>query len=88
MFKLQENRLQVAWQTHNEAQTATNALRGRIEGLRRERLACADILRKAERSLATRQSAMADLLTTSAAVAAEREQASASHQLKASRAAS
>ena len=60
-------------QHRNEALAATGELRGRIEGLRRERLACGQILQKAGPSLKADQRRVLDLLTESAAAAEQRE---------------
>ena len=71
--KQQEKRLQVAWQTRNEAMAATQELRSRIEGLRRERLACSDILKKSESTAKRDQSSLATLLTEAGYAAEQRE---------------
>lgn len=63
----------MAWQTRNEALAATGELRGRIEGLRRERLACGEILRKSQATLEADQRTIVELLTISAAAAEQRE---------------
>ena len=75
-IKQQENRLQAALQHRNEALSAIGDLRGRIEGLRRERLACAEILRKAETTLKSDQKKIIALLTESASAAEQRESVS------------
>ena len=77
--KQQENRLQVAWQTRNEALAATGELRGRIEGLRRERLACGEILRKSQATLESDQQTIVELLTISAAAAEQRVKVTTPH---------
>lgn len=71
--KQQENRLQAALQHRNEALAATGELRGRIEGLRREGLACKNILQKAQETLKVDQRTIINLLTESAAAAEQRE---------------
>ena len=63
----------MAWQSRNKALAATGELRSRIEGLRRERLTCKDILRKSDFVLQAHRSAMAKLLTLSATAGEQRE---------------
>lgn len=65
--------LQVAWQTRNEALAATGELRRRIEGLRRERLACIEILHKSDTILESDRNSLAGLLAESARIADQRE---------------
>lgn len=64
--------MQAALQSRNGALAATGELKARIEGLRRERLACREILHKAETVLKTDQTSMLDLLKESAAAAEQR----------------
>ena len=52
---------------------ATQALRSRIEGLRRERLACSDILKKSEAIARRDQSTLANLLTEAGYAAEQRK---------------
>lgn len=72
-IKQQENRLQAALQHRNEALSSIGELRSRIEGLRRERLACTEILQKAEATLKSDQRKIIGLLTESASAAEQRE---------------
>ena len=80
-IRQQENRLQAALQHRNEALAAIGELRSRIEGLRRERLACTEILQKAEATLKSDQKKIIGLLTESASAAEQREVVSRDQKL-------